>query len=228
MKSAFRFQLSALRFHALSPALLPLIAAGLLLTVSACSVGNPVGLTVRGQNETDTTPVQLTGDFRAAYYADTDPNNITFVLIDGDENQPTQAVVIRLFWRPRAGRTPLQKTATNCTISYLVFAPDPDNDRRNPGQVGVYTGAGFLMPASAPGPAQLVADMWDASLRLDTRSDRFADLLGQATLTGSFEARRDPAKVDALLQQLNRALTDRLGFPRLVQQKTQTPAHQPS
>ncbi len=205
------------------PALLLVCLCGVLASAS-CTVGNPTGLTIRGQADPDTGPVKLTGDFDTAYYSDADPNSVTFVLLDGDEVNPTQAAVVRLFWRPRAGRTPLEETATNCTISYLVFAPDPDADRRNPGEVGVYAGAGFLMPDRKPGPAELTADMWDASLRLDTRSDRFTDLLGSATLTGSFKARRDPAKVGTLLQQLNRAVAERLGFPRLVDAGNATPA----
>ncbi len=187
-----------------------------LLSSASCSIGNPAGLTLRGQADADSAPVSLRGRFDTAYYREADDNTVTFVLLDGDEASPTQAAVVRLFWRPRAGRTPLEETATNCTISYLVFADDPDGDVRNAGQVGVYVGAGFLFPGSKPGPAELTADLWDATVRLDTRSDRFADLLGTATMTGSFEARRDPAKVNELLNQLNRQVTQRLGFPRMV------------
>ena len=190
------------------------------LGFAACSLpGSPAGLTVRGQLETDagrTTPVTLRGDFDTAYYRHADDNTATFVLLDGPEADPTQAVVIRLFWRPRAGLTPLERTATNCTISHLVFADDPQGDARQPGELGVYRGAGFLYPDGKPGPAELAADLWEASLQLQTRSPRFVDLLGEASLTGSFRATHDPAKVDALLQSLNRRVYERLGFPHAL------------
>lgn len=193
-----------------------------VVTLAGCSLpGSPRGLTVRGQLQTETgggSPVALRGDFDTAYYRHADDNTVTFVLLDGPEAEPEQAAVIRLFWRPRAGRTPLEETATNCTITYLVFAEDPDPaaDPRDPGQIGVYSGAGFLHPDGKPGPATLSADMWEAALTLETRSDRFVDLLGDASLTGSFRAERDPGKVNALLAELNRRVYERLGFPRLV------------
>ncbi|MEM7576479.1 MAG: hypothetical protein AAF328_03300 [Planctomycetota bacterium] len=194
-----------------------------ILGLSACSVpglpGSPNGLTVRGQLETDAgtaAPVTLRGDFDTAYYRHADDNTVTFVLLEGPEAHPTQAAIVRLFWRPRAGRTPLEETATNCTITYLVFADDPEGDQRNPGQLGLYSGAGFLHLGGSPGPSDLSADMWDAALNLETRSGRFVDLLGEATLTGSFQARRDPAKVASLLADLNQRIYTRLGFPRMV------------
>ncbi|MEM8783360.1 MAG: hypothetical protein AAGE65_10970 [Planctomycetota bacterium] len=176
-------------------------------------------MTVRGQLEADAgsaSPVALRGDFGTAYYRHADDNTVTFVLLEGPEAEPSQAAIVRMFWRPRAGRTPLEGSATNCTITYLVFADDPDDDRRNPGQLGLYSGAGFLHLAAKPGPANLSASMWDASLALETRSDRFVDLLGEATLTGSFRARHDPGKVGALLAALNERVYRRLGFPRVV------------
>ncbi|MEM1445415.1 MAG: hypothetical protein AAGF84_05120 [Planctomycetota bacterium] len=201
-------------------------AALLLLTtlgLGACSLpglpGSPNGLTVRGQLENDTgyaAPVALRGDFDTAYYRHTDDNTVVFVLLDGPEANPKQAAIVRMFWRPRAGRTPLEEAATNCTITYLVFADDPEGDQRNPGQLGLYSGAGFLHLDGSPGPSDLSADMWEAALNLETRSDRFVDLLGEATLTGSFRARRDPGKVAALLADLNQRIYDRLGFPRMV------------
>ena len=94
----------------------------------------------------------------------------------------------------------LQQLVEDLTIQYLVFAERGDGP--DDAEVGVYAGAGFLMPSEKPGPAKLSAEVWDANLQLDTRSDRFRDLLGLATLTGSFTATRDDAKVNALLNTL--------------------------
>ena len=83
-------------------------------------------------------------------------------------------------------------------------------------EVGVYSGAGFLYLDDTPGSSQLTGSLWQADILLADRSDRFKDLLGQSTLRGSFTARRDDARVGDLLRQLNVKVSDRLGYPRLV------------
>ena len=210
------------------PATAGMLAAALLALVAlpGCGltrplgIGSPSGLSVRGQVDPTGPVIRLQGDFDRAWYRHDDPNTATFVLLDGPEDAPRQAAVLRLFWRPRPGLTPLERTATNSTCALLIFAqrgralggtPGPDF-----GEVGIYTGAGFLQPAAAPGGATLTAEVWEATLRLDTGSAGFADLLGQATMSGSFQAQRNPAKVGQLLKDLQRAVTERLGRPRLV------------
>ncbi len=194
-----------------------LIFLGLTASLTGCaSLGltPPSALTIRGQADPQGPPLALTGDFTTAYYRYTDANAATFVLLEGPEDRPTQAAVVRLFWRPRAGLTPIDATATNCSVQYLVFAHEKDADR---GQVGVYAGAGFLYLSDTPGGSTVSAALWDANVRLDAGSDAFRDLLGQAQLEGSFTAKRDDAKVQQLITQLNRLTTERLGYPRLVQ-----------
>ena len=209
--------------HALKLGVAFVLAAALAgCSMPFVNVASPNALTVTGQGEPGADPVRLAGDFDAAYYSYQDENSVTFVLLDGPEANPDQAAVLRLFWRPRAGRTPLESTATNVTIQYLVFADRGGNP--DDAEVGVYAGAGFLMPGQKPGPAKLSAEVWDANLQLDTRSDQFRDLLGLATLTGSFTATRDEAKVNDLLNTLTRQVSARLGFPRLVRTDAPTPA----
>lgn len=163
----------------------------------------------------DDTSLRLQGDFNSAYYVFDSDESVTIILIEGPEDSPTQAASIRLMWSPRAGLTPVNPDATNATIQYIVFA----NRRTSEGffrEVGVYSGAGFLFLDSTPGDSSLTASLWQADLLLADRSDRFKDLLGQSTLRGSFTAERNSAKVQALLKDLNRRVSDRLGYPRLV------------
>lgn len=163
----------------------------------------------------DDTSLRLQGDFDNAYYAFDSTNAITLLLIEGPEDNPTQAAAIRMMWQPKAGLTPINPDATNATIHYIVFA----NRRTNEGfykEVGVYSGAGFLHLDSKPGDARLNASLWQADILLADRSDRFKDLLGQSTLRGSLTAQRDSSKVQQLLKQLNRQVSERLGYPRLV------------
>lgn len=167
----------------------------------------------------DDDSLRLRGDFNAAYYVFDSTESLTIVLIEGPEDEPTQAAAIRVMWAPKAGLTPINPDATNATIQYVVFA----NRRTEEGyfrEVGVYSGAGFLYLDSEPGDASLTASLWEADLLLADRSDRFKDLLGQSTLRGSFTAERNSEKVQQLLQQLNLNVSERLGYPRLVANET--------
>jgi len=67
-----------------------------------------------------------------------------------------------------------------------------------------------------PGASRLTASLWQADLLLADRSERFKDLLGQSTLRGTFTAERNGDKVQELLLRLNLRVSERLGYPRLV------------
>ena len=172
---------------------------------------------VRGQATPAGGPVQLSGDFDAAFYRKTDENAATFVLLEGPADRPRQAAVIELFWRPRSGLTPVEPAATNMTVTHLIFAQREEELGRaagDRGELGVYAGAGFLFPRKPLGARTLVAGVWDASLRLETRSAGFVDLLGLVSMTGTFTATRDDERVGELLRVLSAAARERLGFPR--------------
>lgn len=170
--------------------------------------GPGASLVLRSQTAT---PTILSGKFDHALYSLDEKSNVTVVLIEGDIDRPTQAATLRLFWKPRAGATPIDRTATNATIQYLVFAGDEGRE------VGVYSGAGYAFPSGKLGKPVLNLDVWDASLRLSDRSDRFSDLLGKAALTGSIRATRDDEAVADLLQNLQVLATSGLGYPRMVE-----------
>jgi len=76
--------------------------------------------------------------FDEGFYALDDRNQITVVLIDGDVDNPTAAMTVRMLWRPMYARTPIEATATNATVHVVVF--------REPG------------PLDAPTPTALPAD----------------------------------------------------------------------
>lgn len=183
------------------------------LLSSGCGIQNIVrntraggALAIRSQAEVDTV---LKGGFKTGLYSYDDKNNLTVVLLDGPIENPSQAVTIRLFWAPRAGRTPIDASATNATVHYIVFTGESK-------QAGVYSGAGFLYPDTEVGGSRIQAGVWDANLVLSDRSELFNDLLGQAKLEGHFNARRDDAETQNLVRQLNILVRDRLGYPRLV------------
>lgn len=162
-------------------------------------------LAVRSQSNEGAT---LAGGFDSGYYEYDDANNVRVVLFDGPPEQPTQAAVITMFWNPRAGRTPIDPTATNATVQYVIFSGESE--------VGIYSGAGFMHPKGKPGGDRLSAAVWQATLRLTDRSENFQDLLGQAILEGNFSARRDDAAISQMVRRLNLIIRERLGYPRLV------------
>lgn len=154
--------------------------------------------------------VVLKGGFQSGYYRFDGDNAATIILFDGPADDPVQAVTMRLMWRPRAGHTPIEPTATNVTMHYVIFAPGASRE------VGIYSGAGYLYPKSKLGSSRFTASLWDASLRLQDASERFEDLLGQAVIKGSFTVRRDDAAMERLRHRVNLMIRERLGYPRLV------------
>ena len=164
-------------------------------------------LAARSLTEPDTA---LKGGFETGLYAFDGKNRLTVLLYDGPIDNPTQAVTIRMFWRPHAGRTSLSGAATNATVNYVIFAGDDSSS------VGIYSGAGFLHPKSRLGKAKLAATLRNATLNLAESDSAFVDLLGQAVLEGKFTARLDSAGLEQALRQLRTNVRQRLGYPRMV------------
>lgn len=188
-----------------------LALAALLAAVGACS--SPGGWSMIGGGATSLrieskdrdawmAPAYATGVYRAI-----DENTADFYLSDLPEDQIVDrlrtgnaagagAVVthLRLFLAPKAGKTPIDFTASNCTITHVVLTGD--------GSVGVYGGGGFLLPDGAIGAGELSGRIKGASLKLLRRDDGFADLLGLAELSGRVRARRDDTLADTIAARL--------------------------
>lgn len=190
-----------------------LVALAALLSVGCTSARqiDLARLSIRA--EADDAPAVET-DFDTAVYAVDDRSTLTVVLIDGDVDQPRQAVTLRMFWRPTPGRTPISPEATNATVHYLVFGPSPGDAA---GPAAVYSGAGYLFPRDRAGEAEFHASLWDSTVLLADRSDGFQDVLGPASITGRFTARHDEAATLRLINQLGEMVSARLGYPRLIE-----------
>lgn len=158
---------------------------------------------------------QLVGNFTRSIYSYDGKNTLTVVLLEEAGETLQQAVTLRMFWQPRVGRTPLDETATNVTVQYIIFA---GSDGQASPEVGVYSGAGFMYPRNSPGGKHLSAGLWQANLHLADRSAAFADLLGKAVLEGEFTATRDDLAVQQTIRELESKVSQSLGYPRLVQQ----------
>ncbi|MEO0964411.1 MAG: hypothetical protein AAFY08_04755 [Planctomycetota bacterium] len=164
-----------------------------------------------------------TARFRTARYAFHDADTLTAVLLPdaadrgspylrpaGEEEMdpPARAVTLRLMWRSKAARTPIDADATNCVFLYVAF---DDN-----GEVGVYEGAGFILLSQKPGTNRIDARILKATLLLTDATPGFDDPIGQAEIAGSLTLVRDDEFVTPTIRRLNAAVTQRLGFPRLV------------
>jgi len=149
----------------------------------------------------------LGGGFGRGLYRLEGRSNLTVLLIDGTIDEPRQAVVIRMLWMPRAGRTPIDANATNATVHYLIFDGD---------DVGVYGGAGYLYPGRKPGRAKLKAGLWQANVSISDASEGFEDKLGTAMIEGRFTAERDDVQTRTAVQKLHKLIHERLGYGRMV------------
>lgn len=117
-------------------------------------------------------------------------------LTDSSAAPPTGNIFhVQLFINPRPGRTPIESTACSATVQHLLLAR---------GQIGIYTGAGFLLPDGAPGDRYFGGSIGAASLRLTRATDKFVDQLGPSEGSISFVATRDDEQVLQLLAIINR------------------------
>lgn len=188
------------------------VALIVALSISGCTGGGATG-SLRANSLTNN-PVQLPGSFVAAYYSHDAVNGTSFMLssvppdelMKGDIKNG-QILHIDLLWVPLAGETPMDPTATNASIRYIIVSN---------GEVGIYGGAGFALPAGAVTDDSLRMSLEDASLQLLEKTSGFRDLLGPAQLTGSFNALRDDTKTRQLNYATSQLVTNALGRTRFV------------
>ncbi|MAE62199.1 MAG: hypothetical protein CMJ49_12695 [Planctomycetaceae bacterium] len=147
------------------------------------------------------------GAFDEGVYGFADDNHLHVMLTEGPIDEPATALHLSMFWRPRAGRTAMDERGTNVVVRYVVFEGD---------QVGVYGGGGFLWTGRGLG-ATLTADVRQALMNLQDRSDGFVDELGLAGASGVFTARRDDGEALRRVRALQRRVSAALGYPRFVQ-----------
>ena len=158
--------------------------------------------------------VAVEGDYSTALYSDQLTTDASFYisdvsvdqLISGDF-QTGQVVHVEKLWQPKAGKTPLDSSATNVSIRYVVFAH---------GEVGIYRGGGFATFQRHAGSTRVTVSMLDSSLRLSESTAGFRDLLGPTQMIGKVTAKLDRANTRKLHYLLSQRVTDMLGESTLV------------
>jgi hypothetical protein len=155
------------------------------------------------------------GGFDHGIYSLDGRSAMTVLLTDGPVENPHRALIVRMFWRPKAAATPLDETATNATVQYIVFNRygGADNSAE---KVGIYSGGGFVYPENDMGSPRLQANLWQATLTLADNSEGFEDTLGASILRGRFTAQRDDEGITDAVRRVNIAVSEALGVPRFV------------
>lgn len=200
--------------HAITRSLVTAIMGAVLLFSGGCGL---LPAEVSGDFEMrEARPPQRTlpAGFDAGLYSFDAPNRVMVVLVQGAMEQPERAMTIQLFWKPRPGRTPLTRHASNAAVQYIRFEPTADGERA----VSVYSGAGFLWPNTRPGRETFGATLREATLRLTdaTAEPHQHETPEEAELTGRFEVRRDDVGTSRLLRQIEVAVSGALSYPRFV------------
>ncbi len=92
-----------------------------------------------------------------------------------------QVMILRVFWTPVPGVTPIVRTAINTTIRYVIFTPHG---------CGMYQGAGFVRLHNSPHDREMHASLVQGDLRLSGASGNFIDAIGPSRIIGDFTALR--------------------------------------
>ncbi len=103
-------------------------------------------------------------------------------------------VQIHLFLDPKPGKTPIEHTAATASIRYAIIAQ---------GQIGIYDGAGFMLPGAKPGEDAIGGNIRSAPLRLTRKTPRFEDLFGAAKIDLNFSAKINDAAAAELRARLD-------------------------
>lgn len=174
--------------------LLVLLLGLLPLWMSGCGYFQPLSIIpVRSRGNSALQP-----SFHQAFYYVTRDGTYRFILESKSPGKTgiTQMMLMRVFWKPVPGLTPILSTAINATFQYIVITPSG---------TGRYSGAGFVRLHNGRHAAIMHATMVDGDLRLTASSGYFHDALGPSRIRGDFTADRQPRRAIAMLLQARRA-----------------------
>ena len=127
-----------------------------------------------------------------------------------------QVLHIELMFRPRPGYTPLDSTATNISIRYIIMSR---------GEVGIYEGGGFGYPIGSVEGGSMSLRIEGASLTLGDHTDGFIDLLSPAKLSGTFNGARDDTIAAAIREGVNQTVSMALAKRTYVRRNSATVEH---
>jgi hypothetical protein len=188
--------------------------------LAGCLAAGPAGCTTAGveglveARSLGPDPVTLRSKFSESVYHHQPEHETSFLLADvaiedlaAGRVRSGRVLHLELLWVPKPGATPLDSTATNASIRFVVFVE---------GEMGIYEGGGFAELGAALGADSLTITLSDATVRLSESTEGFRDLLSPARMTGRFAARHDPRRTRAIHFVTSQIVTDVLGRSVLV------------
>ncbi|MFH1746558.1 MAG: hypothetical protein ABIG44_05870 [Planctomycetota bacterium] len=117
---------------------------------------------------------------------------VTSSVEDQESATITQYLCVHVFWKPYPGRTFANSTTNDATIRYVIVTADG---------MAAYAGTGFILPKLRRDKL-LTATIENANLKLVAQTGNPAEILGDARLTGTLQARRDDHQTIDLTRQL--------------------------
>ncbi|MCH2153628.1 MAG: hypothetical protein MK089_09845 [Phycisphaerales bacterium] len=113
-----------------------------------------------------------------------------------------QIMHVELLFTPRPGWTPIDATATNLAIRYILITN---------GEVGIYEGGGFGFPIGSGSSSSMTLRIEGASMQLSRSTVGFVDLLSPAELSGTFSGPCNTAEVERVRNIINQHMTNTFG-----------------
>lgn len=176
------------------------------LLMTACSglglVGSAGSSTIRGSegmtfsNKYATRAYQFSDKNTAdVYLTDLSDDQLSAFFTDsGDWSQISGTLAqIHLFLKPKPGRTPIEPTAASASIRWIVISN---------GEIGVYDGAGFMIPGGNITKDSISGSIKKAPLRLTRKTPGFADPLITPEIDIKFATKLDEQSATELAARL--------------------------
>jgi hypothetical protein len=113
----------------------------------------------------------------------------------------------QLLWIPKPGMTPVDPTAMNVVLRYVIVVD---------GAVGVYGGGGFAWPRGTPGEGPVTLSLRGSSLSLLAATEGFVDPLTPAEMTGTIALGYDPESTRRYRRGMSQLVTNSFGAARWV------------
>ncbi len=191
------------------------VAGSLSAALAGCSLfRSPPSMT-----SLDAEPVVLDLAYvEASYVVQTSETSMLFsdvTLYELLQGPPETGSVLhaQILWGPKPGYTPVDPTATNVTLRWIVFSG---------GEVGVYGGAGFCWPRGKLGTGEYSISIEASTLSLIASTPGFVDLASPASITGTFSATFEPERAIRIRQAVSQLVTDAIGRPYWVDARMPT------
>lgn len=167
-----------------------ILIAAMLLAPGGCGSGSALRI-VSSTRQEYLQPEWRTSVFRnpdretcEVFLSDLPPEELLAALEGRRLSATGNVLAFNVFIRPAAGRTPIDATACNATITHLVLAGSG---------VGYYGGGGFIFPSTDHGDAEFAAKLSLATLRFIRAQGGFTDRLEASEISGAIRAVRDEA-----------------------------------